>query len=265
VYAILCVAGVLMLLPFYWIMLTAVETNDIIFSLPPVWISTHLTFDNFPAVFTYVPFGRMAFNSLIVCTLVTAGALVTSALAAYAFAKLQFPGRDILFVLFLAALMVPQQVTVIPTFILMRYLGLLNSLQAVILPGLINVLGIFLLRQFFLTVPRDLEEAARIDGAGYLRTLVAIVLPLSGPSLSALGIYIFQYHWNDFFWPNVFLSSPELMTLPVGLVALQGLYTNTPVGVVAAAITMIVVPILIIFLFAQRALIESVAMTGLRG
>jgi multiple sugar transport system permease protein len=204
-------------------------------------------------------------NSLKISSLVTIGALTTSCLAAYAFARLEFPGRSVLFVVFLSALMIPQQVTVIPTFILMRTLGLLDSHAAIILPGLISVLGIFLLRQAFLGIPRELDEAAKLDGAGHLRILGQIIVPLAAPALSALAIFIFQLYWNDFFWPNIFLSSPDKMTLPVGLVSLQGLYGSSPAVVTFAAIALIVVPVFVLFLFTQRALTESIARTGLTG
>lgn len=254
-----------MFLPFYWVVVTSVLPSDLVFSLPPVWFPTRLSLQYYPAVFDLIPFARQAFNSLVVATAVTLGALTTSALAAYAFARLRFPGRDVLFIVFLGALMVPQQVTVIPTFILMRTLGLLDTLPSVILPGLVNVLGIFLLRQFFAGIPRSLEEAAKLDGANHLRILLEIILPLSGSALAALGIYIFQFYWNDFFWPNIFLKSAENMTLPVGMVALQGLYGNAPVAAIFAAMTMVLLPVLIIFVFMQRTLTESIALTGLRG
>lgn len=261
---ILISSAILMFVPFAWAVITSILPNDIVFTLPPIWFPTRITFDNFPRVFDNIPLGRQVVNSIIVASTVTIGALITSSLTAYAFARLEFPGRDLLFVMILAALMVPQQVTVIPTFILMRVLGLLDSLRSLILPGLINVLGIFLLRQFFLTIPKSLEEAAKLDGANHLRILVEIFLPLSSSALSALGIYIFQYYWNDFYWPNIFLSSPEKMTVPVGLVALQGFYGSAPVTMIFAAITMVTLPILIIFIFTQRTLTESIAMTGLR-
>lgn len=262
---VLILSALLMFLPFYWVVVTSVLPSDLVFSLPPVWFPTRLSLQYYPAVFDLIPFARQAFNSLVVATAVTLGALTTSALAAYAFARLRFPGRDVLFIVFLGALMVPQQVTVIPTFILMRTLGLLDTLPSVILPGLVNVLGIFLLRQFFAGIPRSLEEAAKLDGANHLRILLEIILPLSGSALAALGIYIFQFYWNDFFWPNIFLKSAENMTLPVGMVALQGLYGNAPVAAIFAAMTMVLLPVLIIFVFMQRTLTESIALTGLRG
>ena len=263
--ALLVLLALVMLAPFYWVVVTSVLTTEDAFSLPPTWLPTRVTWAHFREVFDLIPFGRMAFNSLKIATIITAGSLLTSTLSAYAFARLQFPGRDALFVLLLAALMVPQQVTVIPTFILIRELGLLDRHEAAYLPALINVLGIFLLRQFFLSIPRDLEDSAKLDGAGHLRILFQIVVPLSGPALAALAIFVFQTAWNDFFWPNLFLSSPERMTLPVGLVALQGPYANGPVVVLFAALAMIVVPVLVLFAFTQRALTESIAMTGIRG
>lgn len=260
----LVLLGILLFMPFYWILVTSVLPPDIAYSLPPKWFPTHITFDNFRQVFALIPFGLLVLNSIKISVIITLGGVITSTLAAYAFARLQFPGRGILFVTLLAALMVPAQVTAIPTFVLVRVLGLLDTHEAVYLPALVNVLGIFLLRQFFLTIPKELDEAAKMDGAGHLHILFQIYVPLSWPSLSALAIVIFQAAWNDFFWPNLFLSSPEKMTLPVGLVALQGLYGSGSPAVMFAAITMILLPILILFIFTQRALTESLATTGLK-
>jgi multiple sugar transport system permease protein len=262
---LLVACAAVMLLPLYWVFVTSALPQQDAFRLPPAWLPLRLDLSAYPSVFERIPFARQALNSLIVATTVTLGALTVSALAAYAFARMRFPGREVLFVAFLAALMVPQQVTVIPTFVLMRMLGLLDTLPSVILPGLINVLGIFLLRQFFLNIPRSLEDAARLDGAGHIRVLFDVVLPLSKSALAALGIFIFQFYWNDFFWPNIFLKSAENMTLPVGTVALQGLYGNAPVEMVFAAMTMVLLPILVIFVLLQRTLTDSIALTGLRG
>lgn len=262
---LLILIGLCMLAPFYWALVTSVLPTADAFALPPKWLPTHLTLDNYREVFTLIPFGKLVLNSLKISTIITVGAVGTSTLAAYAFARLRFPGRDALFLLLLSALMVPQQVTVIPTFILIRSLGLLDTHEAVYLPATINVLGIFLLRQFFLSIPRELEDSARLDGAGHLRVLWQIIMPLSGPALSALAIFVFQAAWNDFFWPNLFLSSPERMTLPVGLVALKGSYGGGSAVVLFAALSMVVVPILVLFLFTQRALTESIAMTGMKG
>jgi multiple sugar transport system permease protein len=251
--------------PFYWMVVNSLLPRGEAFSLPPDWLPTSITFNNYVDVFDTIPFVRLVLNSLKLTAIITAGALVTSILAAYAFARLQFPGRDLLFIVLLSALMVPQQVTVIPTFILIRNLGLLNTHEAVYLPALINVFGTFLLRQFFLTIPRDLEDAARIDGAGHLRILFNVIVPLSLPAISALAIFIALAAWNEFFWPNIFLSSPDKMTLPVGLVMLSGRFGSGSPVTMLAALSMIVVPLLILFTVAQRKITESIAMSGLKG
>lgn len=261
---VLILIALLMFAPFYWVLVTSILPADQAYSLPPVWFPNSITLDNFGKVFELIPFGQQIFNSLKLAGIITVGSVVTSLLAAYAFARLRFPGRNILFMLLLAALMVPQQVTVIPTFILVRVLGLLNTHEAVYLPMLINVLGIFLLRQFFMSLPRELDEAAKLDGAGHLRILFGIYLPLSWPALSALAIVVFQSAWNDFFWPNLFLTSPDKMTLPVGFFALQGLYGTGSPAVIFAAISMVLLPVLIFFIFTQRALTESIATTGIK-
>jgi len=224
-----------------------------------------LTLANFGQIFELIPFGTMVLNSIKITVIITLGSLVTSSLAAYAFARLEFPGRNVLFVVFLSALMIPPQVTVIPTFMIVRTFGLIDTHEAVYLPALVQVFGIFLLRQYFLSIPRDLEDAAKVDGAGYFRILVRVILPLSGPALSAVAIFVAQVYWNDFFWPNIFLSSPEKMTIPVGLVALQGYQGGAPAVVIFAAISMVTVPLLVLFVFTQRAITESMAMTGLKG
>jgi multiple sugar transport system permease protein len=261
---LLVILAIFMFAPFYWVLVTSVLPTDLAYSLPPVWLPTRITFENFRKVFDLIPFGMLVLNSLKISVIITVGAIVTSVLAAYAFARLEFPGRNVLFIVLLSALMVPQQVTVIPTFILVRVLGLLDTHEAVYLPALINVLGIFLLRQFFLTLPHELDDAAKLDGAGHVRILFQIYLPLSWPAVSALGIVVFQAAWNDFFWPNLFLSSPEKMTLPLGLFALLGLYGSGSPAVIFAAISMVLLPVLIFFIFTQRTLTESIATTGLK-
>ena len=262
---VLILIAVLIMAPFWWVLVTSFLSYNEAFSLPPKWIPTSITFENYKEVFNLIPFGRMVFNSLKISTIITVGAVTTSTLAAYAFARLRFPGRNVLFLIFLAALMVPQQVTVIPVFVLMRHFHLLDTHEAVYLPAIINVFGIFLLRQFFLTIPRDLEDAARIDGAGHLRILWQIIVPLASPAIAALSIFIFQGAWNDFFWPNILLFSQDKMTLPVGLVALQGAYGGGPVVYIFAGLSMVLVPLLILFAFTQRTLTQSIAMTGMKG
>jgi multiple sugar transport system permease protein len=262
---LLVILALLIMVPFYWMLVNSLLPRGEAFSLPPVWIPTSITFDNYTQAFEMIPFVRLVMNSFKLTTIITVGALFTSICAAYAFARLRFPGRDLLFIILLAALMVPQQVTVIPTFILIRNLGLVNTHEAVYLPALINVFGTFLLRQFFLSIPRDLEDAAKLDGAGHFRIIFNVIVPLALPGISALAIFIALAAWNEFFWTNIFLSSPEKMTLPVGLVMLSGRFGSGSPVVMLAALSMIVVPLLILFAFAQRKITESIAMSGIKG
>jgi multiple sugar transport system permease protein len=262
--AIMILICFIMIIPFYWVVITAFVPQMSAFGKPPDWFPTDWTLENVRRVFDSVPFWRYFFNSLKISLIITVGSVITSTMAAYAFARLQFPGRDVLFVVFLAALMVPGQVTVIPTFIVMRNLGLMNTHEALWIPGLISVFGIFLLRQFFLRTPRDLEEAAKLDGAGYLRIMFQIALPLASPAIAALAVLQFQAAWNDFFGGNLFLTTPDKFTLPVGLVALRGQFGGTPTTIFAG-VTLVLIPVLIVFLLAQRRLTESIALTGIRG
>lgn len=263
--ALLVALGLLMIAPIVWVFVTTILPADQRFSLPPTWIPTEFDFSAFGKVFDLIPFWEMLLNSIVITGVITLGAVTTSVLAAYAFARMEFRGREPLFILFLAGLMIPQQITIIPVFIAMRELGLVDTRASVFLPFLVNALGIFLLRQYMLTIPRELDDAARVDGAGRLTTLRRIILPLSRPAIVALAIFLFQVYWNDFFWPNVFLSSPDKLTLPLGLVSLQGAQGESEAVVVFAAITLIVFPLLLIFLVFQRALVDSIASSGVKG
>ncbi|NNC13556.1 carbohydrate ABC transporter permease [Planctomonas sp. JC2975] len=262
---VLVVIGILMVSPLVWLISTSLTDASQAFALPPTWIPIPFSVDNFAQVFGLIPFGQMFLNSIIVATLSTAGSLLTSILAAYAFSRLQFRGRQTIFVGILSALMVPVQLTIIPVFILMRTLHLVDTLTALWLPAFINVFAIFFLRQYFNTIPRELDEAARIDGAGHLWILFRMLVPLSGPAISALIILNFQAAWNDYFGPLIFLSSPQNMTLPIGLVTLQSGQGGGPAVIVFAAITMVVVPVLVLFLVFQRSFVSSIASSGIRG
>jgi multiple sugar transport system permease protein len=262
---VLLVIGLVMLAPLVWLVSTSLIEPREAFQLPPAWIPKPFSLQNFHDVFDLVPLGRMALNSLLVTVITVLGSLFTASLAAYAFSRIPFRGRDPLFVVLLTALMVPTQLTIIPIFILMRNLGLIDHLAALWLPALINVFAIFFLRQYFNTIPRDLDEAARIDGAGHVRILFQIMLPLAGPALSALAILGFEASWNNYFGPLIFLTSPEKMTLPIGLVSLSAGQGGGPAVVVFAGITLVVLPMLVVFLAFQRAFVESVASVGIRG
>jgi multiple sugar transport system permease protein len=252
------------LAPVIWTVVQSFLSQNSALRIPPVWFTAHPTIANYSSVFSYIPFLTFLFNSVKITAIVTFGSLVTSTLAAYAFARLRFPGRDVLFFMFLAALMVPNTVTAVPTYVLMHSLHLATSQTAVWLPGLINVFGIFLLRQFFRAIPRDLEEAGRVDGLTTFGVLRYVILPLSKPALAALAILIGTGTWNDFFWPSIYLTNRSQMTLTVGLVSLQGEYKEGSPLVMFAAVSMTVLPLLILFIFTQRAITQSLAMTSFR-
>ncbi|MET3807334.1 ABC-type glycerol-3-phosphate transport system permease component [Nakamurella sp. UYEF19] len=262
---VLVVIAVLMVTPLVWLITTSLTGTENAFSVPPTWIPRPFTTENFRAVPDMIPFGRMALNSLYVAVLSTGGSLLVSIPAAYGFSRVRFRGNQAIFLVMLGALMIPGQLTIIPVFILMNKLGLYNTLAALWLPALINVFAIFFLRQYFKSIPRELDEAARIDGAGHFWILFRMIVPLSGPAISALTVLGFEASWNNYFGPLIFLTSPEKMTLPLGLVTLQGGYGGGPAVIVFAAITMVVLPVLIVFLIFQRYFVASIATAGLKG
>ena len=264
-YLFLALIAAIIALPFLWAISTAFKDQTGIYAVPPVWIPSPIITDNFVTAWTMVPLGMFFINSLKVAGLITIGQLITCSLAAYAFARLRFPGRDLLFGLYLSSLMVPGQVTIIPLYILMRHLGLIDNHASLILPALTSAFGIFFLRQFFLTIPRELEEAAIVDGAGMLRVLLVIILPLSKPALAALAIFTFNFFWNDFFTALIFLDSPSNLTLPVGLAYLSGQYGGTSEAVILAGVCLAVLPVLVVFLAGQRYIVEGITLTGLKG
>jgi multiple sugar transport system permease protein len=263
--ALLVLGGVLMMMPFVWMFSTSWRLAKDSFSLPPQWLPIAWRIENYQEVLNGIPFVAFVLNSLKVSALITLGQLVTCSMAAYAFARLRFPGRDWLFLVFLSQLMVPQQVTIIPIFILIRILGLLDTHWALIIPALFSAFGTFLLRQFFLTIPTELEDAARVDGAGYVRIFLQIILPLAGPGLSTLAIFVFNFYWNEFFRPLLFLSTWDQMTLPLGLTVMRGYLGVGNVAAIMAGVSMGILPVLIVFLLAQRYLIEGITLTGIKG
>jgi ABC-type glycerol-3-phosphate transport system permease component len=261
---ILGVGALLMIVPFLWIIQAAFGETAEAYVLPPRWIPLNPTLDNFESVFNQVPYAQFMFNSFKLATIVTIGQLITCSMAAFAFARLHFPGKNLLFMLLISALMIPGQVTLVPLFILMRQLGLYNTHTALILPALINPFGVFLLRQYFMTIPSDLEDAARVDGANVFTIYWRIVLPLSGPILTTLAILTFVSMWNSYFLPLIMINNPDLQVLTVGLTLLQGQYGAGALGPIAAALAMAIVPVLVIFLLLQKYIIRSVVLTGLK-
>jgi multiple sugar transport system permease protein len=260
----LVLCGLLMAGPFLWMLSTSLKAPNEVFQYPPRWVPTDPRWDNYAEVTRVLPFGRYFLNSALVALSVTALQLGVCSLAAYAFARLRFPGRDALFLAFLAGLMIPSQVTLIPRFLLMRQLDWFNTYQALILPFAFSSFGTFLLRQFFLTIPRELEEAARIDGASYLQTFWRVALPLARPALAALAIFTFIDQWNSFLWPLIVTTRPEMNTLTVGLNTLRGQY-NTAWNLLMAGSVIAVAPILVVFTLGNRYFIRGITTSGFGG
>jgi multiple sugar transport system permease protein len=224
----------------------------------------NLTLQNYVAMFSAVPFGRFYLNSLIVAVATVVLQILTASLAAFAFARLRFRGREALFVVYLATLMIPSQVTMIPNFILIRYLRWYNSYQALILPSAFSVFSTFLLRQYFMSVPLDLDEAARMDGAGSLRIWSQVILPLAGPVIATLTIFNFQASWNEFLWPLVITNSVDMRTIPVGLSSFQGQY-STEWHLLMAGSVVALLPVLIIYIFGQNWFVQGITLSGMGG
>jgi multiple sugar transport system permease protein len=216
-------------------------------------------------VFDIVPFAQYIINSLKITVLIVAGQVATATMAAYAFARLRFPGRNVLFIMLISALMIPQFVTIIPTFILIRNLGLSDTHGSLILPALVTPFGIFLMRQFFLTIPSELEDAAKMDGAGTWGIFRHIFLPLGKPGIAVMAVFAFNGYWNEYFRPLIFLSSFDKFTLPLGIVALRGPMDTGNIAVVLAGVTISLIPMIFLVIFAQRYLAQGIVMTGLKG
>lgn len=263
-HALLIAGSVLMLLPFAWMLSTSLKEPAEIFTYPPIWIPNRLAWENYTKAVSAMPFGRFYLNSLIVAVSVTFLQLFTSSLAAFAFARLRFWGRNGLFLLYLATLMIPFQVTMIPNFILVRYLGWYDSYQALILPPAFSALSTFLMRQYFLSIPPDLDEAARVDGASSWRIWWQIILPLSGPVIAALTIFLFLGSWNDFLWPLVVTNSLEMRTLPVGLSTFQGQY-NVQWHLLMAGSVIALIPVLAIYMIGQNWFVRGITLSGMGG
>jgi multiple sugar transport system permease protein len=274
---LLVVGAVAMLLPFVWMISTSVKPADQLFTVPPTWLPNPVRWDNYVKAMGAGNFGRYALNSLLlgVANLVTNVSL--SALAGYAFARLRFPGRNALFVLVLATLMVPYQVTIIPLFVIVRHIpffggndwlgqggiGWINSYWGLIVPGAVGAFGIFMLRQFFQTLPVELEDAARIDGAGEFRIFWQIMLPLAMPAVATLAIFSFQAGWNAFLWPLLITTTDEMRTIQLGLTVFVQQY-STQWDQLMAATVVATMPVILVFGFGQRLLVRSIAFTGLK-
>jgi multiple sugar transport system permease protein len=266
-YVLLTLGAITMVLPFLWMLSTSLKDFGSIFTYPPQWLPEPVVWSNYIRVWKVVPLARFYFNSVLVACCVTFGQVATSAFAAYAFSRLNFPGRDKLFFGYLATMMIPGSVTMVPVFALMRILGWIDTYKALIFPAMFTAYGTFLLRQFFMTIPRDLEDAAKIDGCGYFGIFLNIILPLSKPALATLTTFVFLGNWTSFMWPLLVINSVEKRTLPIGLAYFQELYQHAqPDWALLMAGSMIaILPVIIIFVFNQRFFIEGIKLTGIKG
>ncbi len=259
----IAVLAVVMLLPFLWMLGTSLMDEFAVFRFPPPLLPSPPRPRNYVEAWQALPFGRFYLNSLVFAAAVVVGQLVTSALAAYAFARLDFPGRDKLLVLILSVLMIPGIVLLIPRFLVLNALGWVDTYQGLISTELVSVWGIFLLRQFFLSIPRELEDAARLDGAGEWTIFTRIVLPLSGPALATLALFAFVDAWKNFLWPLIATRSMDMRTVEVGIASFHTYYYSNWPYQMAAAVTAIV-PILAVFFVAQRYFVRGIQLTGLK-
>ncbi|MBK8021053.1 MAG: carbohydrate ABC transporter permease [Chloroflexi bacterium] len=263
-YLLLSLIAIVMVFPFVWMIFTAFKGNQEVYVYPPTLLPQEFHWDNFAHVLDTVPFVQFYYNSLIVTVIVTVSQVATSALAAYAFARIEFFGRNVLFILYLATLVIPDQVTMLPLFLLVSNLGWIDTYQGLTIPFLANAFAVFFLRQFFATLPRELEDAAHVDGAGRVRILLQIILPLARPALATITLFIFLAQWDSYLWPLIVTNSETMRTLPIGLrffVEESGAQLNY----MMAGALMAVVPILILFFAAQRQFIEGIALTGSKG
>ncbi len=251
------------LAPFIWMMLSSFKGLGEIVSYPPTWWPDDFTFENYVHAFTVAPFGQFYMNSLVVAITVTVGQLITCSMAAYAFARMNFWGRDVLFYIFLGTMMVPKHVTMIPSFMVLHWLGWIDTYGALIVPGLASAFGTFLLRQYFMTIPKELEEAAFIDGCGRFRILWQIILPLAKPALAVLAIFTFMTIFNEFLWALIVVNSQDLYTVQLGLAIFRSQYT-TDWGSLMAGSVVATLPILIVFMFGQKYFIQGITLSGMK-
>jgi len=260
-------AAIVMLVPIVWMFSTSLKPESTILDANPRWIPDTFTLEHFHRLFTQAqdfPVLRWLANSVFVASMVTLLVLIVTSTAAYAFSRLKFPGREVLFIIVIATMMIPSQVNLIPVFLIVQKLHWFDSYLGLIVPGIAGAFGVFLLRQFFLTIPVELEEAAFVDGAGLFTIYWSIILPLAKPALATLAIFTFIGAWNDFVWPMIVTSDISMRTLPVGIMIFQGRYT-TEYGATMATAAVCSVPTIFAFLFFQKRITEGIAMTGLKG
>ena len=264
-YAALAVLTVIFVFPFIWMLLSALKTDTQIFAYDAKFFPDPPRWRNFVDAFRMIPLGRYYLNSLFVSGVIVTAQVITSAMSGYVFARLFFPFKNLIFILYLGVMMIPAQATIIPLFIIMRKLGLIDTYAALILPFLAYPYGAFLLRQFFMTIPGDLEDAARIDGYSRFWMLFKIFIPLSKPALFTLAMLSFMWNWNSFFWPLVVTNTSSRYTVQVGLAMLKTeLHMAGSWGLLMAATVITIIPVLVFLIMAQKYIVKGISLTGLK-
>lgn len=261
----LLIVCLIMLLPFMWIFSTSLRSPANSFKLPPSFIPTEFQWSNYVKVFQAIPFLKFLTNSIIVTFFSVTLQCLISTMAAYVFTRLEFKGKNILFLLILTGLMIPPQITIIPLFLIIKYMGIMDTVLALILPSMIYPLGIFLLRQHMMTISKSYDEAAYLDGASHFNVFMYIIMPMSRPTVTVIAVMHFIAVWNDFFKPLIFINTYEKMTLPLGMTILKGFMRNGNVSVILAGVMISVVPPLLFYIIGQNKLIEGMTLGGIKG
>jgi ABC-type glycerol-3-phosphate transport system permease component len=264
-YIVVNIIALIMLLPFFWMVSTSLKPNEQVYLIPPKWIPNPIVWSNYPRAFSFAPFGLFIKNSLIIAVICVVGVVFSSSLAGYSFAKLRWPGRDLIFFVLLSTMMLPGQVTMIPIFILFKKFGWINTFYPLTVPTFFGggAFNIFLMRQFFLTIPYELDEAARIDGASFFKIYTNIELPLSIPVITAISIFTFIGSWNDFMGPLIYLNDASKYTIQLGLRMFQADFSSDWSALMAMSIVT-ALPCIILFFVAQRYFIQGIVLTGLK-
>ena len=267
-YGVLIVVALTMVVPFMWMVTTSLKSPGTEFSYPPQIIPNEFNFSQYQRLFDNLPFARYFLNTVIVTLATVVGQLIVCSMAAYGFARLNFMGRDTVFVLYLMTMMIPFQITLIPLYLIITQLGWVNTYQGLIVPGISSAFGIFLLRQSFLNIPRDYQDAARIDGANEFTIFTRVFLPLNGPTLATLGVFAFMGTWTDLLWPLLIARSEQLRTLELGLAYFNArpnafVQPNWPLLMAGAVVVM--VPVLIVYIIAQRYFVQGISLSGVKG
>lgn len=264
-HAVLICASVIIGLPFFWMISTSFKSDVEVGLFPPVWIPAELLWENYARVWTAAPFEMFYLNSVVTTLAGLILEVIIGAMSAYAFARIEFPHRDALFLVVLATMMIPGEMALVPNYLTLRNLGWINTYQGIVIPYVSSAFGCFLLRQAFLAIPQDLFDAARMDGAGHLRMLLAIALPMTRPVVATFALFLFIAKWNAYLWPLIVTNTWNMRTLPIGLVMVREAEGTLGWQHVMAASLLVLLPVLVVFFLAQRQIIEGIARGAVKG